>query len=234
MNVLVASRGSIETLAQKSCHKPSLPQILLDVRQIERRRPSCPAASDRRRRRRIAFGPAKLPTTGTIRLRLCRPFTKREPIFASPRKPQRLALAVGRGHQRRVGRLHGAARQTLRRVPDARTEHEERAIDVLDAAQIVAREQIELVRGEQPIADSAISSRCRAARSTSTCAIGVEDLGRRSIARSARRARPREQPRHELGAVRRQLEQRLVQQVQIQIAAPDVDDERHRRLERAM
>ena len=42
----------------------------------------------------------------------------------------------------------------------------------------------------------------------------------------------REQPENEIGAVRRQFEERLVHQVQLQVAAADVDDERHPRLER--
>ncbi len=41
-----------------------------------------------------------------------------------------------------------------------------------------------------------------------------------------------EQQRDEVGAVGRQLEQRLVHQVHVQVAAPDVGDEHHLRLER--
>ena len=61
------------------------------------------------------------------------------------------------------------------------------------------------------------------------------DTARRARAPSDRHragpAGPREQPRHEIDAIGRQLEQRLVEQVQVPVLLPDVDDERHRRLD---
>jgi hypothetical protein len=45
-------------------------------------------------------------------------------------------------------------------------------------------------------------------------------------------ARAREQTRQELGAVRRHLDQRLVQEMEQHVVAPDVDDEGNRRFER--
>ena len=51
---------------------------------------------------------------------------------------------------------------------------------------------------------------------------------RRLTAQPAR-ALQREKSGYEFGAVSRELEQRLVHQVQVQIAAAHVDDERHRR-----
>src|SRR5918998_987712 len=38
----------------------------------------------------------------------------------------------------------------------------------------------------------------------------------------------REQPRHEVGAIRRHLEERLVQEMEVPVLTPDVDDEGHR------
>ena len=59
-----------------------------------------------------------------------------------------------------------------------------------------------------------------------------EDLGDRGVGGQPFRPLPREQPRHELGPVGRHLEQRLVDQMQRQVAAPDVEDERHPRPQR--
>ncbi len=57
--------------------------------------------------------------------------------------------------------------------------------------------------------------------------VRAEDLGRRGCRAQPGRSRPREEPRNELRPIRRQLEERLVQQVEIEIAATDVDDEGH-------
>ena len=59
--------------------------------------------------------------------------------------------------------------------------------------------------------------------------VGVEDLIGRGRGTQTGRARPREHARHELGAIRRHLEERLVGEVEIEIAAAQVDDERDRR-----
>ncbi len=62
--------------------------------------------------------------------------------------------------------------------------------------------------------------------------VRLDELARGGLRRKPRRTRLREQARDELRAVGRQLEQRLVHQLQVQIAAADVDDEGHPRLER--
>ena len=56
---------------------------------------------------------------------------------------------------------------------------------------------------------------------------GVEDFGRRRRGSEARWTRAREETRHELGAIRREFEERLVRQMQIEVAAANVHDERH-------
>ena len=59
-----------------------------------------------------------------------------------------------------------------------------------------------------------------------------ENLLRRGKRVESRRPPHGKQLRHEIGAIGGQLEQRLVHEVQIQVAPPDVDDERQLRLER--
>ena len=59
-----------------------------------------------------------------------------------------------------------------------------------------------------------------------------EQIGGARRRREVFRPRPREEPRHEVGARLGQLDDRLVHQMRVQVAAPDVDDERHPRLER--
>jgi hypothetical protein len=58
---------------------------------------------------------------------------------------------------------------------------------------------------------------------------GVEDGIDRHRRVELRRTRLAEQPRHELRAIGGELEQRLVEQLLLEIAAPDVEDDRHRR-----
>ena len=58
----------------------------------------------------------------------------------------------------------------------------------------------------------------------------VENLLRRRLRSETVRRSAREQPRDEVGAIARQLEQRLVHQLQLQVASTDVHDERDRRL----
>ena len=67
-----------------------------------------------------------------------------------------------------------------------------------------------------------LTASCRAAKISSAVDFETEPLG----------TLPREQREDEVGAIRGQLEERLVHQVQLQVAAPDVDDEDDLRLER--
>ncbi len=56
-----------------------------------------------------------------------------------------------------------------------------------------------------------------------------KDLGGTGCGTETGRARLREQHRHELGAVPRELEERLVHELCVQVAAADVEDDGHRR-----
>ena len=56
---------------------------------------------------------------------------------------------------------------------------------------------------------------------------GVEQLGRRRGALQPRRPLPGKEPRHEIGAVFRHLDDRLVHQVLQHVLPADVDDEGH-------
>src|SRR2546428_13926419 len=94
------------------------------------------------------------------------------------------------------------------------TEHEERSEDVFQAVQILFRQREAMLRQEL------ISNRgdrldveapvCEDAR------VGLEDLARRRLRRQPARSGPREQQGDELRAIRRELEQSLVQQMEIE------------------
>ena len=111
-----------------------------------------------------------------------------------------------------------------------RAERGKRVVDVLDPRPIDIRERKAVFGGEVILNRLEILGVQRLA--LLDAGEGVEDLLGGRLVGEAGGPLPRKQPRHEIGPIRRHLEQRLVDQMQIQIAAPDVDDERHRRLQR--
>ena len=66
MNVLFSSTGSVATLRRELVEQPVLEEILLDVRHVVGGDDAAVIA-DVAAHARSAFGPAKSPTTGTIR-----------------------------------------------------------------------------------------------------------------------------------------------------------------------
>ena len=150
-------------------------------------------------------------------------------------------LVVGLGHQPGVARKAPApaqvaaeapvaARRPRERVGDVRSTGVERLVDDLDDVQVVGREP-EPVHADQPVAHEAqvLEEQLAAGRHR---LVGVEELRHRGRGVERRRPGPREQTGHEVGAVRRQLHQRLVEEMEQQVLAADVDDERQPRPER--
>ena len=97
--------------------------------------------------------------------------------------------------------------------------------------QDVGRRELKAVRLRQEVHDRAhVAAVERVARLDFL--VRREDLVDRRRGGQPGRPRTAEEARDELGAIGRELEERLVHQVQVEVPAPDVHDERHRRLQR--
>ena len=202
-------------------------EIVLDVREVVRRNLRVTVAQHAATARR-ALGPEKLPTTGTIRLADSRRFTTSK-LASFARKlrmtPAASVIRISVAYVRR--RQRGRSGSTSSRSPDRSGRS---SVHVFDPLQLLARER-QVMRLDQALLDSGqiplvvrFNGRHRVE--------GGKEIRRRGVLGEVRRLRPREQQRHEFGAIGRQLEQRLVHQMQIAVAAPDVHDERDARLER--
>ena len=207
-----------------------LAQVLLDVRQVERRHRGAAAGEvspDGRqgfRAREIAHQRDE-PVVGLESLHVREPFLGCQVAVLKP-------AAVGRAHQLRVRRLPGQppAGGLRRRVLNARPVHVDGVEDVLEP-QDVGRRELEAVRLRQEIHDRAhVAAVERVARLD--LLVRRENLVDRRRGGQPGRPRAAEEARDELGPIGRELEERLVHQVQVEVAAPDVHDERHRRLQR--
>ncbi len=103
-------------------------------------------------------------------------------------------------------------------------------MDCFDARQIVAGQRKAML-GDEPVADGR-------ERFCGESLVGLdgrkrrEDLRGRRVRREPGRTFARQQARHEVGAIGGELEQGFVHQVQIDVAAADVQNERHLRTQR--
>ncbi len=106
----------------------------------------------------------------------------------------------------------------------------ERLVHVLDAVEIVGRQR-KMMRFCQAIFDCFQILTVDRARLRHLGQPGHQ-FGHRRIRANAVRLRAREQQRDELRAVAGHLEQGFVHELQLQVAAPDVEDDGHRRAQR--
>ena len=205
-----------------------LAQILLDIRHVERRDRRAAFSGE------VADG-AKGLWTGEVAddrhqgIPALEILHERKRLFAR-QIAAGLTRLVGGGHQIGIGRLDGAAEAAVRRVLNLRPRQKKHVVDRFDAHQVVAAQRKamdgdELIANRRQRLGGKPIVRLDAGKR-------VEDLGGRRFRREPGGAPPRQQARHEVGAIRRQLEQRLVHQVQIDVAPPEVEDEREPRPQR--
>ena len=170
MNVLCSSSGIDATLRAEVAPDAVLVEVLLDVRQIECADTVAPWSRTYLPTARSAFGPPKLPTTGTSRFRSSRSFRTWN-VLLGGQVAAADAGAVGRHHQVarscHVAAAAAAAAIGRRRVVvDARAVPVEVVVDVLDAVEIVlAERQAVLLR--QVIVNAPSGSPCRRPRRSS-------------------------------------------------------------------
>ena len=230
MKVLDSSSGSASTLWAKSAQNPVAEQVLFDVGQVEDRHRRLVRLQVRAHRAQ-RLRPGEVADDRHQQIPLLERLERPKAGF-TPQIRAVLPGPVGRDLQIRVRRIphHPAARRRALRVGEEWTGAEEVLIDVLDAGQVVGRELEAVLLDEHVAHGLQVFLVQRAIRLD--LAVPVEEfLGRRRRVKT-RRAFAREQPREELRAIGRELEERLVHQVLLQIAASDVGNEGDMRLER--
>ena len=186
MNVLVVVERQRRDVGAEVPELAVLIQILLDVRQIERRhgrafflqvlrRPRGSPSGRRNCRRAARSDSSSRDPSGT------------RSSLRSTGSCANLAAAVGRHHQIGVRRLEAAAEASGGRIIHARPMGEEGVVDVFDPLAIV-RPRAPAVLGGQVVVRSPRDSPCRAPRSSRPVPIGLRRCPVADEPRSGRRA----------------------------------------------